>query len=138
MKFLFCSCLKRGRATYNISPATVYYKDAQSQSPTVILPTLRLLSDVPIVSNESDYEKIPDSSGDGEVSIMNVDRTSTNSMQYGNYARLPSTRSPQQSFDDNPPIYATVNKTRNINNETRSNINNSTARQNVLPTSTTV
>jgi hypothetical protein len=114
MKFSLCFCFKRDRATYNLSPASIYYTNSNSRMPTVTLAPLPYLSDRAF---ESDYEKIIDSSGDGEI---NDRRDSIASMEYRGYEKVKPIKSqPVQSFDDNTALYATVNKTRTGNNGLR-------------------
>ncbi|CAF1171801.1 unnamed protein product [Rotaria sordida] len=143
MKFSLCSCLKRDRSTYNISSTNINDTNSNSKIPTVTLAPLPLLSDMLVVSIESDYEKIIDSSGDGEIDIMNVDRNTTRSMEYGNHTKLTPIRLQQESFDDDTELYATVNRTRTTNDGIRiktnatSTINAAVLRQDSLLMSTT-
>ncbi|CAF1385656.1 unnamed protein product [Rotaria sp. Silwood1] len=110
--------------------------------PTITLAPLPLLSDMPVVPIESDYEKIVDSSGDGEIGIVNVDQNLAKSMEYENHTKLTSIRLQQQSSDDDTELYATVDKIRTVNNGTRIKTNatstiGSNLRQDSILTSTT-
>ncbi|CAF3321225.1 unnamed protein product [Rotaria socialis] len=119
MKFSFCFCLKRDRATYNISSENIYYANSKLKPPTVILPPIPLSSNVEMIPIESDYAKINDLSGDGEISIVNIDRTSTRPIEHSNPGKLTPIRPQRQSFDDNSELYATVNRKRTTKDEQR-------------------
>ena len=79
---------------------------------TVTLSPLPMLPTTTTASTESDYEKIIGSSGDGEIHVGNSHRDSNGSMEYGGYTKLTPTRSQPQSFHDDMPLYATVDKSR--------------------------
>ncbi|CAF2754644.1 unnamed protein product [Rotaria sp. Silwood2] len=143
MKFSFCSCLKRARSTYSISSTHIDDTNSNSKISTITIAPLPLLSDMPVVPIESVYEKIVDSSDDGEIGVMNVDRISTGSIEYGKQTKTTPIQLQKQIYDDDTELYATINKTRTPNNKIRiktnaTNTTDVTLRQVSLITSTTV
>ncbi|CAF1055797.1 unnamed protein product [Rotaria magnacalcarata] len=112
MKFSFCFCLKRDRSTYNTSSENIHYINSKIKPPTVILPPIPLSPNVQMIPIEPLYDNISDQSGNGEIGIVNIDRTSTRPIAHSNPGELPPIRSQKQSFDDNSELYATVNKKR--------------------------
>lgn len=117
MTFSFCFCFKRDRATYSVSSNNSTRNPVASittPNPVTLAP-LPLTTSLPV---ESDYEKIIGSSADGEIRLNNDYRDSTTSMEYGGYTKLTPIRSQQQSFDDDTQLYATVDKSRTIGNNT--------------------
>jgi hypothetical protein len=119
MRFSLCFCLKRHRAAYSVSSTNVSYKKSNPTAAIVTLPPLSLSSGMPHIPVESDYEKIIGSSGDGEICTVNDHRHSTISAEYGGYTELKSIPPPRQPFIDDTQLYATVDKTKMINNRIR-------------------
>jgi hypothetical protein len=126
MKCSFCCCLKRDRATYNLSSTSVYYKNSDPITPTVTIEPVPLSSDITPELTESPYAKIIDSSDDKEISVINDDRASTRSMEDGGYAKITPIRSQQQSFDDDTELYATIDRAKQIKNRIKTDAGSAT------------
>ncbi|CAF4360308.1 unnamed protein product, partial [Rotaria magnacalcarata] len=84
------------RSTYNTSSENIHYINSKIKPPTVILPPIPLSPNVQMIPIESLYENISDQSGNGEIGIVNIDRTSTRPIAHSNPGELPPIRSQKQ------------------------------------------